>query len=226
MGVGSDGYGCADGSNTCYHVNAITAFCLETLQTGGGKAIIPIAQIDQHFANSDVTLRLFDAGDVNSGSNDESVLGPDDNPLSEYEQFSLSLAAPLNSGYSPKTAHTAAISNNAWWTAPATGCTDYDAYHYATANPYNPLVDGPPCPSLQKLLAGNGETEVYAAWNGGNSFANGTWMDFQIHIPATYSPSPDDSWWKVLYNVSAGCDDTTTWEVISGAAPAHLLPSI
>ncbi|MGH2389618.1 MAG: hypothetical protein ACRDIE_15565, partial [Chloroflexota bacterium] len=81
------------------------------------------------------------------------------------------------------------------------------------------------CPPLTALTqAGGGiNTGVSPAWNGNHTFGNGAWMDFHIHIPAGYNPALDNEWWKVLYTTTAPANDTTTWEVVSGAAPVHLI---
>jgi hypothetical protein len=63
---------------------------------------------------------------------------------------------------------------------------------------------------------------VEAANSTGNSFANGTWMNFHVPIsasydPATFTPTGNSSW-KMSYNMTATTGtpmaaDTTTWEV-------------
>lgn len=223
--LAGDQYGCADSTVTCYHVNALTAFCLETLQQAGagGQALIPLAQIDQHFANSDVTLRLFDAGDIGNGSNYINILGPDTDPGNPTIKFGLDLSSPSGSGYGNSGMGRGAGTPNAWWgtaAAPYNCSGDYNADDY-------PNGTGPICPPLTTLTAGGGVTQVYPAWGAGNhDFGNGTWLDFHIQIPASYAPPLTDQWWKVLYNTSAPADDTTTWEVVSGAAPAHLIDSV
>ncbi|HVC82733.1 MAG TPA: hypothetical protein VNL35_19780, partial [Chloroflexota bacterium] len=231
----ADGYGCSDGTNTCYHVSALTAFCLETLQQTAGKALIPLAQIDQHFANADVTLRLFDAGDI-SGTNTVNILGPDTDPngsITPYESFAMDLSAPANSGYSqagmgrfpggnPATQPNTWFGNNTTTANPSSAINacppDYNADSY-------PLGNGPVCPPLTALgqTGGGINTGVNPAWQSGHAFGNGTWMDFHIHIPSGYLPPSSDQWWKVLYNTTQSADDTTTWEVVSGAAPVHLI---
>jgi len=237
-----NGYGCSDGTTTCYHVSALGSLCIETLQQKAGQAIIPLAQLDQHFADSVVTLRLFDSGDIGGGgANLLNILGPNTDPTGPtYEPFAMDLSAPAytdpttgavynKSGYSQKGW---GRGPNPWFgnTAPGNSqCpADYNADSY-------PNGDGPLCPSLSELTHGYGiSTGVYPAFPGpGNAFGNGAWMDFHIHIPFGYKPIGGNEWWKVLYNISypnitdptkiPPTSDTTTWAVTSNAAPVHLI---
>ena len=226
---------CADGSVTCYRINAVNAFCQVTI-IQSGTAIIPIAELDSHLANSDITLRLFDAGDIGSGgTNTVNILGPNTDPSpgtngdtnpAGFEKFSLDLGAPSGSAYSNAGQGRNSMS---WWgnsASPYNCSSDYSA-------DLHPNSDGPICPPLTTLDTGGGvNTGAVPANSGSNVFGNDVWMDFHIHIPSTYSPqaygSGDTSlndWWKVLYTVtgaSGAGSDTTTWEVDSGAAPVHL----
>ena len=241
---------CADGSVTCYRVNALNAFCQQTVipaDTAGtaGTLILPIAEVGPHFANSDITLRLFDSGDNVGGVNNiVNILGPNTDPAptdpalrppgdtnpSGYEKFSLDIGAPANSGYSDKSTSPSPRNNGRgpmpWWGTVPCGA-DYSADQY-------PNGDGPVCPKLSDLDTGGGiNTGVYAANPTDDGyFANDTWTDFHVHIPSTYSPQSyggtDTSlndWWKVLYTVSSSSthSDVTTWQVESGAAPVHLV---
>ncbi len=225
----ADNYGCSDGTNTCYFLSALNSFCLETLQQSAGLAIIPLAKIDQHFDNSDITLRLYDAGDISgSGDNLVNILGPNTDPGgTTFQSFGLDLSAPLGSGYSKKGGgRTPGGTPNGFFGNTSNGvnsCSpDYNAY---TAPAAYPDSNGAICPPLTALQAGNGNnTGVYPDYHTTtNQFGNGTWMDFHIHVPSSYRPTADDQWWKVLYNTTSGATDTTTWQVESGAAPVHLV---
>ena len=199
----ADGYGCPDSSTdvTCYEVTASSAFCLETLSPNGGLAIIPIAAIDSSYAGDDITLQLFDAGDV-SGSNLVNILGPNTNPNpnadaqgnKNFWPFAMDIAAPGISGYG---AIGSGRTPNTWWANSASpyNCpADYNAADH-------PTFDGPICPQLSTLdlspVTDTSDTQVKQAWdnkygvttgaypaNSGNGFGNGVWMDFHIHIPS------------------------------------------
>jgi Flp pilus assembly protein TadG len=242
-----DGYGCKDGTITCYHVNAINAFTIETLQQSAGPAFIPLAAVDKHYAGSTLQVRLYDAGDVGcsgcSGlSNTISVLGPGDDPLSLpnssfSESYGLDITSPKNSGYSNTgngRGNTAPNSSNKFFGYDATyGCTDYDADKYGPSGPLStdvPMIVPPViCPSLTGTLY---PKAVQVANDSGHAFTNGTWMTFHVPIAANYDPQNftpvGSSWWKVYYNLTATsgnsptANDTTTWQVVSGASPVHL----
>ncbi|MDB5059999.1 MAG: putative Flp pilus-assembly TadE/G-like/putative Tad-like Flp pilus-assembly [Chloroflexi bacterium] len=216
-----DGYGCSDGTVTCYHVNASDAFCIETLQVTAGPAFIPIAQLDNHLAGSSITIRLFDAGDIGSsgGTNAINILGPMDDPATYVQNgtnggqpIHLDISAPAHSGYGPQGQGRGQMP---WFVAG--NCLDYNAYDY-------PDNSHAPCPPMYKpgIVA-----PIYPATNAdGNIFGNDTWLNIHVNIPTSYNPSPTNAWWKVFYNLTGGAtnvDDTTTWEVVSGAAPVHLL---
>lgn len=239
----SDGYGCPTaGDSTCYHVNAREAFCLETLQRTAGPAFIPIAQIDSHFAGATITVRLYDAGDIGGGTNAINILSPSDDPVSYIgagnggsninggQPIHLDLSAPAHSGYSPAGQGRKPMG---WWgssgkypsTSTPTNCpADYNAYDH-------PNGDGLVCPPLNMPGINSG---IYTANNsfstrpGGkpdsNIFGNDTWLNMHVTIPSNYNPSVTNEWWKVYYNLTgSGANDTTTWQVVSDAAPVHLI---
>lgn len=234
--VGSDGYGCpnVNGSpdHTCYHINALVAFCLETLQPSPGPAFIPIAAIDNSYAGSDLTLKLFDAGDIYGGTNVINMLGPNDDPanyiykgptsgpnppscssavcgLNFSEPLHLDISAPPWSGYSPAGQGRGPMSS--WWT------NDYSATSYPNNN-------GPINPPLTSAGTTSGQYVYPANSSNGNIFGNNTWLNMHILLPTNYNPPVTNQWWKVYYNlIGSGSDDTTTWEVESGSSPAHLI---
>jgi Bacterial Ig-like domain (group 3) len=227
----SDGYGCADGTITCYHVNAIFAVTLETLQPAAGHTYIPLTQVDNGYAGSTLSIRLFDAGDVACAgctglSNTLGVLAPNDDPTnlprSNFSQsYGLDLTAPAYSGYSQIGYGRSATSVNKFFGYdPAYGCTDYNATDYGPTGPTDWPHSPPICPALN---SGNLYADAVEATNStGNLFANDTWMHFHVPISATYDPATfmpaGNSSWKMSYNISAITGtpmavDTTTWEV-------------
>jgi hypothetical protein len=235
--------------NTCYRVNAKDAFCLETLggttsTNGIFNAYIPLAEVPQRFANSIVTVRLFDPGDVtlhtSTDSNNIGIYSPEVNPdLSSNqtytEPYHMSIAAVQNSGYG-------AVTNGApsppWWAGQsATQCSaviDYPASSYQDGG-------GAICPPYSTGASDNGiQSNIQVASNSGNGFTNGTWLEFHVAVPASYPSNTwgvassgslpvGQDWWKVHYYMSCttsnpcSAGDTTTWEISGNTAPVHLI---
>lgn len=224
---------CPDGSNTCYRVNAREAMCIETLgaanpPSGGTayfNAIIPLAEVDSHYRNSDLTIRLFDPGDVSlsgSDTNNLGIWGPEVDPKTVNPNFTepyhLDLSTASGSGYSA-----AGWQRPAWWAGNSgtlcSGVSDYDADSYQDGG-------APICPPLS---ATGVSTPVTVAQGGNHSLANGTWLQFHMVLPSTYlnGLQAGQDWWKVHYYLtctsSCSAGDTTTWQVVSGSAPVHLI---
>lgn len=224
-----------------FQVNARDGMCIITLSGGSSSNItdyIPLAELGPSFAGKTVTVRLFDAGDVTGASNYISILQPSDNPkdtnftsgsytsattysnsqlyssgssFKSYPYF-LDIASPPGTGYS-----STGWNRPPWW-CNNTGGSDYDAQSPASGR-------GSWCPAGTKGPIDQG---VQVSNSGNNSFANGTWLEFQITLPKTYNPLPGQGWWKVAYNLTglgsgSYANDTTTWQVASSAAPVQLL---
>jgi hypothetical protein len=231
-------------STNRFEVNGREAISLVTasLVPSSGQLgdFIPLAEIPPRFAGSTVTIRLFDAGDVGGNLNNFiSILGPGDNPndtnftagnfVGNYtmssgqsfksDPYQLSISSPSVANYSP-----AGQGRPPFWCGAAySGAgTDYNAN-----NP--PLGSAALCPPSSQALANQGVQVSDSTLSPQNIFANGTWLEFHVKIPAagTYVGTPGKDWWKVLYNLKGNAgtraNDTTTWEINSGAAPVHLL---
>ena len=66
--------------------------------------------------------------------------------------------------------------------------------------------------------------------SGGSSLYNNAWVTISIPIPATYGQGgitpngeTEPGWWKIEYQITAGGNDTTTWEVNIRGNPVHLV---
>jgi hypothetical protein len=215
--------------------------CIETLEQQAGPAFIPLAEIPKSYAGAIVGVRLYDAGDV-AGTNHISVLSPNMDPknyISSYTSvpYGLDLSSPWQSGYSPAGATRNATNDNSFLvTAP---CTDYNAYDYGPKSPLqsdqSPAGPPPICPALTSFTLHS--TGVLSSSNGSNGIANDTWMTFHVPIPTNYDPNDPtqnnpvgNAWWKMYYKLEASssypnpsASDTTTWQVISGSSPVHLI---
>jgi len=239
-GAGGTTDGCQDpnvtaGYATGYMVNALQGMCIMSEVSGaaGSSAYIPLGKIPNQFANGTVRVGLYDAGDVN-GTLELGLLAPQDGGMAHNtgdpwaavpanwttapitntvsEPFQLDIAAPTGSNYSP--IGNSRDLNSAFWpqTQPA---GDYNAADH-------PWFDGPQYPS------GGPTTSMVSATPGSSSFSNGTWLDFNLALPASYTTQTStygSSWWKMNYYTGAGSSggtDCTTWWMSSNPSPIHL----
>jgi hypothetical protein len=225
-GVGLAGDGCLN-PGSGYMVNARQAMCISTEQSGT-DSFIPLANIPNVYTGNNVILKLFDPGDVSGADNYLGVLAPQDGgsmadstvpipllPRTTSEPYQLDIAAPSGSGYSQCT-----YQRPAWWGGSPCGTggsTDYHATDFQFGSgPIFPAGGATTTSLLQVATSG-----------GDHKLANGTFMDFHIAVPIDYPTQTStygNSWWKMYYKLSGGsATDTTTWEILSNAAPVHLI---
>lgn len=214
---------------------------------------IPLAEVGSHFAGTTITIRLFDAGDMSGADNYISIMGPGDNPSNtaftsgsawtsqQYTGAMASYAYPAGSSFksepyrlsisSPGTPAThysdSGIDRPPWWCGKLPSTTDYDADNAPSGNAalcppttMNPIDQG-------VHVADTTYKDPITGGSYTNDFSNDVWLEFHVTLPTTYSPTPEKDWWKVAYNIvgsaGGGSNDTTTWQVVSGSAPVHLV---
>lgn len=191
--------------------------------SASGNIIIPLAFVPSSYAGKEMAIRLFDVGDIN-GQGKIAVLNPAGTVAATTSYtYGLSLQSDSGSGYGQGSWQPCAAS------APSAANCTQSGWSGPITNPYDADTGGASPPLAVASTTSMLPIRPAGSWTGADSktrygFSNGTWLNFIVAVPASYARTyPSGGWWKVLYNVGAGGNDTTTWEVQVIGDPIHLV---
>lgn len=191
--------------------------------SSSGNIIIPLAYIPPSYAGKSMAIRLYDVGDIN-GTGTISVLDPSGTTASTTSYpYSLSMQADAGSGYGQASWQPCTTcGSTSGWSGPIPAASTYNSDSYPPNSASTPpqvvtsITDPFPIRPASSYTGSDGK-KYYGP-------SNGSWLNFIVDVPANYAKTyPTGGWWKVLYSVSAGGNDTTTWEVQVIGDPIHLV---
>ena len=200
-------------------VSAMADLCIYTpISTpSGGSFQVPLFDLPSEYAGKIISVRVFDPGDVGGGAAYLGIIQPGytgtTGTVHGTGYATLATNTDLNPASDNVGVSLAAYEAN----SPEPGVSDI------------PPSDGPsPTYAFSAGVAGVGASAVVETANsGGGSLYNGQWVQYDIKVPADYSPATvAASYWNLYYHVAAGttAGDTITVEVQYLGSPVHLLP--